>query len=98
MLYNVMFHDRYVRGGYRLSEEDGAAEAMFGPHMHPMGFGPIRDCDRVGDFFKSGVLSMGGDDPHLQLVGALCEWYQRHFARTPTARIDCRHYVPGVLY
>ena len=72
--------------------------SLAGPHMHPMGFDPIRDCDRVGDVFKRGVLLMGGDDPHLQLVGALREWYQRHFARTPTARIDCRHYVPGALY
>ena len=71
--------------------EDGAAEAIFGPHLHPLGFGPIRDRDCVGDVFKSGVLLMGGDDPHLQLVGALREWYQHHFARTPTARIDCRH-------
>ena len=45
------------------SDKDGAAEAMFGLHMHPLGFGPISQAARVndcvGDVFQEWCL-VGG--------------------------------------
>ena len=97
-LYNVIFHDPYERGGYWVGRKDDPARAMFGPHMHPMGFGPMGFNDRVGDVLKSGVCLMGEDDPHVPLGDALREWYESHLDMHLADRMACRRHVAGALY